>query len=1218
MNVSHTNSNDNVTSSSDKDHSDIPPAKNVAVADLPHPGEDTTATPSETAPLSSSTTTTATASSSSASASSSTSAAGLVVVFEGVRPMDVICAQNRKAHKHLGNRRYQEIIQQHVDAYCKAPRKEDKSNVTRTVIQQVKANGSRFVKFSKKTQSWMEIDANAIHEKVSHALRNMNHQAEKKQQKQHQRSKQQHNRVNSSSNSVTAGVGHPHHHRHTSSLVSSNTTTTSSSSISSSVLPIYQSYSSNNNINNATCTSVESTGAFRQVLWKESPQSSTGNTDDREAGAATTSVTTLTDPLSCRTGGNEQSMDMLSDFNNNNNNNSQTNMPLQLPLDEQQPPPKKEQIHPPNHHHSTSHHAEELFQRPFSWNNNSNNHKSTILAATPEEEEAIMSGGGSSSSSSHYDQREGARTTNNNKKTSLLEHPANAAAIRSMSSEVGSMMNDFVTSWSMPSYDPLPFATKTTTVIQAPLQHRPLSGKTIQTLEQQQQRRQPRREEDGTMIPTTTTTTTTSARRGATDAIKGLERSFSGMSCLDWTYPKATAMAAPLMEPTPMHMIHQQQPQQQEDDENNNKAAKTSMFLQQQAKRFPSVGSTTVGGVSQKSQEDQQARWTSSLPISPVLAPKPSSSSLPSKNSSNAETQSRLSRDMSYTASVVMDDLDELGRSFSAMSSIDCTEPPSSSSSLSTNKMAAFLQAPTTTMKPKGTINKSEASSTSRQDQRAKFLMQVHQFPSLSSVENKNNNNADPALAQSSITPSNHPIPTALVVERDASFISSAVAMEEVSDRSFSGLSGIDCSESLKMAATVMPAPCKPAAAVITTSFPSSRNTQNQVPVGRNTKFLQHQARRSSQSLHDVAECMEFRPQRRTLASGSSSSSERLLRDAPNASSTATMEYMDRSFSGLSGIDWVEIPKTQPPAVAISAPATMFHAECSSEDSRLEAPIQVARNRKFLYQEHRFSSMGSSSTATDKAVAEPSRKSHLPIHATTLQQQPPPPLSVVEHLQSDATESTKATAVATMDIMERSFSELSGIDCDESRSLFSGTAGKPVRSHLPLSASSSAGEQQQNEDAEAMNATFLKHLDQFTTSNSADVANFMESWAMNSSEGLSLPATRRNERATVFQQQQQQEQNYDLDNFHQHHHQQQEQQLGSEHEQHGHATNDSQSMKPLDIFQSFSISQRKAFLDSWMTSGEEERQVNHRRAQSTSSSSTAAANNKTIQCAGIS
>ena len=190
--------------------------------------------------------------------------------FEGVRAADVICAQNRRAHKHVGNQRYQEIVQQHREAYFQARRKDDKSGVTRSVIQKVKENGARFMKYDKKTETWVEIDANAQHEKVSHALRNVNSDRKRK---------------------CPRPPG-----KVTSSLTSSNTskkstTTTTSRSPSSSLT------------STPSSSFQTSDSSFRRILWQKQ------SLYEKALGSGDEGI--LASPLSSRKTTNQQTMSIL-------------------------------------------------------------------------------------------------------------------------------------------------------------------------------------------------------------------------------------------------------------------------------------------------------------------------------------------------------------------------------------------------------------------------------------------------------------------------------------------------------------------------------------------------------------------------------------------------------------------------------------------------------------------------------------------------------------------------------------------------------------------------------------------------------------------------------------------------------------------------------------------------------------------------------------------
>jgi hypothetical protein len=108
----------------------------------------------------------------------------------GLLQTDVICARDRQAHKLVGNRRYQELIYANRDVYQKATVREEKSKITKHVIQTVKDYGGRFVKYDKETGSWIEIDATAEHPKVSHALRSSKERPKKNQKRKPQAVKQ--------------------------------------------------------------------------------------------------------------------------------------------------------------------------------------------------------------------------------------------------------------------------------------------------------------------------------------------------------------------------------------------------------------------------------------------------------------------------------------------------------------------------------------------------------------------------------------------------------------------------------------------------------------------------------------------------------------------------------------------------------------------------------------------------------------------------------------------------------------------------------------------------------------------------------------------------------------------------------------------------------------------------------------------------------------------
>mmetsp|Transcript_972 Transcript_972/g.1983 ORF Transcript_972/g.1983 Transcript_972/m.1983 type:complete len:418 (-) Transcript_972:82-1335(-) len=91
---------------------------------------------------------------------------------------DVICARCSSAHKHPGNRRYNQLIEDNHIRYQTSTSREEKARITNMVIEAVETEcGGRFVKCvgkktSEKGSGWMPLDKFSKREKVTHALRN--------------------------------------------------------------------------------------------------------------------------------------------------------------------------------------------------------------------------------------------------------------------------------------------------------------------------------------------------------------------------------------------------------------------------------------------------------------------------------------------------------------------------------------------------------------------------------------------------------------------------------------------------------------------------------------------------------------------------------------------------------------------------------------------------------------------------------------------------------------------------------------------------------------------------------------------------------------------------------------------------------------------------------------------------------------------------------------
>mmetsp|Transcript_20627 Transcript_20627/g.47649 ORF Transcript_20627/g.47649 Transcript_20627/m.47649 type:complete len:178 (-) Transcript_20627:318-851(-) len=87
---------------------------------------------------------------------------------------DVICGlRGKKSLSHVGNRRFRVTVAMNAEKYLKAPTKLEKSLVVIQIVDTIRDGGGHFVKYDRKTQSWVEIGDQLAREKVGHALRDI-------------------------------------------------------------------------------------------------------------------------------------------------------------------------------------------------------------------------------------------------------------------------------------------------------------------------------------------------------------------------------------------------------------------------------------------------------------------------------------------------------------------------------------------------------------------------------------------------------------------------------------------------------------------------------------------------------------------------------------------------------------------------------------------------------------------------------------------------------------------------------------------------------------------------------------------------------------------------------------------------------------------------------------------------------------------------------------
>jgi hypothetical protein len=89
----------------------------------------------------------------------------------GVTSIDVLCGRDKVSHAHIGNKHFRRIIETFREGYQKADCRDQKTNITCSVIARIHSYGGRFLKLNEDTGIWEEVGDQYAREKVSHALR---------------------------------------------------------------------------------------------------------------------------------------------------------------------------------------------------------------------------------------------------------------------------------------------------------------------------------------------------------------------------------------------------------------------------------------------------------------------------------------------------------------------------------------------------------------------------------------------------------------------------------------------------------------------------------------------------------------------------------------------------------------------------------------------------------------------------------------------------------------------------------------------------------------------------------------------------------------------------------------------------------------------------------------------------------------------------------------
>jgi len=84
---------------------------------------------------------------------------------------DILCGKDRECISHFGSRYFRDVIEAHRAQYQQAISKQEKMNITKSIVVTLNRSSCRFLKYNDQLKGWQEISHIAARDKVSHALR---------------------------------------------------------------------------------------------------------------------------------------------------------------------------------------------------------------------------------------------------------------------------------------------------------------------------------------------------------------------------------------------------------------------------------------------------------------------------------------------------------------------------------------------------------------------------------------------------------------------------------------------------------------------------------------------------------------------------------------------------------------------------------------------------------------------------------------------------------------------------------------------------------------------------------------------------------------------------------------------------------------------------------------------------------------------------------------
>lgn len=93
------------------------------------------------------------------------------VEIDQVTSKDVLFGRGRHQRNHVGNINMRKLARSHRELYKGCQDRDDKTYITRSIVDSIHAHGGRFLKYHKESQRWVVVSDVEARQKVSHAIR---------------------------------------------------------------------------------------------------------------------------------------------------------------------------------------------------------------------------------------------------------------------------------------------------------------------------------------------------------------------------------------------------------------------------------------------------------------------------------------------------------------------------------------------------------------------------------------------------------------------------------------------------------------------------------------------------------------------------------------------------------------------------------------------------------------------------------------------------------------------------------------------------------------------------------------------------------------------------------------------------------------------------------------------------------------------------------------